>query len=89
LRQLILYRVVREAQNAIAGIGHQSFAFGIPFLLSFMRSSIDLDRQPTFDTTKVEYKRSYRMLPAELQPVQATTAKSFPKSIFCRCLAGA
>ena len=54
-----------------------------------MNPTVKLDCKAALGTAEVDDERADWMLPAELHPVQSTSAQFLPQDVLNRCLAGA
>jgi hypothetical protein len=83
----VQHGAIREPHHAVSGRGQDRFTLCIVVPLRRMDRAIELDREATFGAAEVDHKWANRMLPAELQPIQATTAQFFPQEVLSRRLA--
>jgi hypothetical protein len=79
--QVVADSVVREAQDAVAGVGEGGAALGVSRLLPSVDRAIELDAEAALDTAEVEDERPDRVLAAELQAVQPSTAQRLPEEL--------
>jgi hypothetical protein len=89
LGQIFSNQLIREPDHPIPCRSQDRLTFRIPIPLLGMNPTVELDYQAALRAAEIDDKRTDRVLPAELHPVQSPSTQFLPQDILNRCLAGA